>query len=191
MTIEELGKEIALGLVNTGIEGGFGSVSCSTAGDYPSLGAQQVEGDRADELLNNIAGGDKFAERSYSDIENAGELDELSALLDSAEGQAAQLEIIGRDTQTYAQRAIDCGLTDARCVIYAGMWGPTSTYIVGKFVQNRIDRNIAANLENLNQIFYDEYAAAAGCSDYATGYQNRANNTYNYVSSLDLSAYGY
>jgi len=191
MTIEELGKEIALGLISTGIEGSFGSVSCSTAGDYPSLGAQQVEGGRADELLNSIAGGGKFAGRSYSDIENAGELDELSALLDSAEGQAAQLEIIGRDTQTYAQRAIDCGLTDARCVIYAGMWGPTSTYVMGKFIQNRIDRDIAANLENLNQVFYDEYAAAAGCSDYAAGYQNRAQSTYDYVSSLDLSAYGY
>ena len=191
MTIQELGKEIALGLVNTGIEGGFGSVSCSTAGDYPSGGCQQVEGGRFDELINDIPGGSKFAGRTYNDISSAGELDELSALLDSSEGQAAQLEILQRDTETYAQRAIDCGLTDARCVIYAGMWGPTSTYIMGLFIENRIGRDIAANLQNLNQVFYDEYATAAGCGDYATGYQNRAQMTYEYVSELDLSAYGY
>lgn len=191
MTVEELGKEIALGLINTGIEGGYGSVSCSTAGDYPSMGVQQVEGPRGDALLNSIPGGDKFAGRSYSDISNSDELDELSELLNSDAGQAAQLETLQRDTQAYAQRAIDCGLTDARCVIYAGMWGPTSTYIMGLFIQNRIDRDIAANLENLNQIFYDEYARAAGCSEYSEGYQNRANNTYNYVAGLDLSEYGY
>lgn len=191
MLIEELGKEIALGLINTGIEGGYGSVSCSTAGDYPSMGVQQVEGSRGDALLNSIPGGDKFVSRSYSDIENSDELDELSELLNSDAGQAAQLAILQQDAQVYAQRAIDCGLTDARCVIYAGMWGPTSTYIMGLFIKNRIDRDITANLENLNQVFYDEYADAAGCSEYEEGYQNRANNTYNYVAGLDLSEYGY
>ena len=35
MTQSELAHEIALGLINTGIEGGYESVSCSTAGDYP------------------------------------------------------------------------------------------------------------------------------------------------------------
>ena len=37
MTTEELAREVAKGLVNTGVEGGFESVSCSTAGDYPSI----------------------------------------------------------------------------------------------------------------------------------------------------------
>lgn len=195
MEINDLGKEIALGLINTGVEGGYGSVSCSTAGDYPSMGCQQVEGinGRGDELLNAIPGGAYYAGRSYSDIESAGELDALSALLDSPEGQAAQLEILQRDTNRYAQTVIDAGLTDARCVIYAGMWCPTSEYIVGLFISNRLQRgyNIADNLDNLYQTFFDEYATAADCEDDAEGYDNRANNTYNYVFNLDLSAYGY
>ena len=195
MQISELGKEVAMGLVNTGIEGGFGSVSCSTAGDYPSMGCQQVEGHngRGDELLESINGGDRFTGRTYSDIEAAGELDALSALLDSPEGQAAQLAILQRDTERYAQTVIDAGLTDARCVIYASMWCPTSEYIVGLFIKNRINRgyDIADNLENLYDAFYVEYANAAGCNEYAPGYQNRAENTYNYVANLDLSAYGY
>jgi hypothetical protein len=194
MEINDLGKEIALGLINTGVEGGYGSVSCSTAGDYPSMGCQQVEGigGRGDELLNSISGGDHYAGRSYSDIEAAGELDALSALLDSPEGQQAQIEILQRDTDRYAQVVIDAGLTDARCVIYAGMWCPTSEIVVPEFIQHRLERgyNITDNLENLSQTFYNEYADAAGCSEYAEGYQNRANNTYDYISNLDLSAYG-
>jgi len=194
MEINDLGKEIALGLINTGVEGGYGSVSCSTAGDYPSMGCQQVEGigGRGDELLNSISGGAYYAGRSYSDIEAAGELDTLSALLDSQEGQQAQLAILQRDTNRYAQTVIDAGLTDARCVIYAGMWCPTSEIVVSAFLQHRLQRgyDIADNLDNLYTAFFNEYAAAADCEDDAEGYQNRANDTYNYVANLDLSAYG-
>ena len=193
MTIDELGKEIALGLVNTGIEGSFGSVSCSTAGDYPSMGCQQVEGidGRGDELLNSIPGGDKFVGRTYSDIEDSGELNELSELLESPAGKTAQISILQRDTSRYAQKCINAGLTDARCVIYAGMWCPTSEYIVGLFIRNRVSRNIADNLRNLYNIFRDDYARAADCMDYAEGYENRSDSTFDYVSSLNLSAYGY
>lgn len=194
MEINDLGREIAIGLVNTGVEGGYGSVSCSTAGDYPSMGCQQVEGlnGRGDELLNMIPGGDYYVGRSYSDIEAAGELDALSELLDSTDGQQAQLNILMRDTVRYAQVVIDAGLTDARCVIYAGMWCPTSEIVVPEFIEHRLERSydIAANLENLSQTFYNEYADAADCSNDLEGYQNRANNTYNYVANLDLSSYG-
>lgn len=194
MEVNDLGKEIAIGLLNTGVEGGYGSVSCSTAGDYPSMGCQQIEGigGRGDELLNSIPGGDHYAGRSYSDIEAAGELSSLAALLDSTEGQAAQMTILQRDTVTYAQACINAGLTDARCVIYGGMWCPTSEYIVGLFIQHRLSRgyDIAANLDTLNQTFYNEYAIAADCENDTDGYQNRAENTYSYVSSLDLSSYG-
>ncbi len=77
MTIEELAKEIAKGLIETGIEGGYGSVSCSTAGDYPSIGCSQWEGGRADELLESIPGGEQYAHRTYSDLEYSGDLDGL------------------------------------------------------------------------------------------------------------------
>jgi hypothetical protein len=191
MTVNELAHEVALGLINTGVEGGFGSVSCSTAGDYPSMGCQQVEGlnGRGDNLLLSIPGGSHFAGRTYSDIENSEELDALSSLLDSDEGQAAQMSILENDCVDYVQRALDCGITDKLCAIYAAMWGPTSTYIMGLFIKNRIDRDIANNLDNLYQIFYDEYAHAAGCDECSKGYQNRATTTYDYVSNLDLSMY--
>lgn len=195
MEIKDLAYETAKGLVNTGVEGGYGSVSCSTAGDYPSMGCSQWEGigGRGDTLLGMIDGGDYYAGRSYSDIANNGELDALSALLDSEQGQEAQLQLLANDAVDYVNAAINGGLTDARCVIYASIWGPTSTYIEGKFISNRIARgyDIAANLENLYQVWHDQYTDAADVGEqYRAGYENRADITYNYVSSLDLSAYG-
>ena len=196
MEISELGKEIALGLINTGVEGGFGSVSCSTAGDYPSKGCSQWEGigGRGDALLSYIDGGDHFIGRAYSDIEAADELGALSELLNSEQGQAAQLAILSGDCETYAQTAINAGLTDARCVIYAGMWGPTSTYVEGKFIEKRLARgyDIAADLDALHQVWHDQYTDAAGVGEqYRAGYENRADSTYSYVANLDLSEYGY
>lgn len=44
MTNEQLAYEIARGIGQTGVEGHYGSVSCSTAGDYPSMGISQWEG---------------------------------------------------------------------------------------------------------------------------------------------------
>ena len=44
MTREEMARYIAQGLIETGIEGGYDAVSCSMAGDYPSLGVSQWEG---------------------------------------------------------------------------------------------------------------------------------------------------
>lgn len=190
MTTEQLAREVANGLVSTGVEGGFASVSCSTAGDYPSIGCSQWEGERANELLNSIPGGQEFTYVPYSEID----VDSLSALLDSPEGQQAQLDILATDCETYVNRAIDCGLTDARCVIYAAMWGPTSTYVMGRFIQRRLQDgyDISGNLEELHQVWHDMYTDAAGVSErYRAGYENRADNTYEYVSSLDLSAYGY
>lgn len=73
MTVQELAYEIAKGLVETGVEGGYGSVSRSTAGDYPSIGCSQWEGERANELLARIPDGDYYAHRSYSDICNSGD----------------------------------------------------------------------------------------------------------------------
>ena len=121
-------------------------------------------------------------------------MEPLSALLDSPEGQQAQLDLLATDCETYVNRAIDCGLTDARCVIYAAMWGPTSTYVMGRFIQRRLQDgyDIASNIEELHQVWHDRYTDAAGVGEqYRAGYENRADSTYEYVSSLDLSAYGY
>ena len=82
-----LAKEIAKGLIETGVEGAYDSVAKSTAFDYPSIGCSQWEGGRADDLLAKIPNGEKFIGRSYADIKDSGELEDLKALLRSEEGK--------------------------------------------------------------------------------------------------------
>jgi len=191
MTNEELAQEIAKGLINTGVEGGCDAVSCSTAGDYPSIGCSQWEGGRADNLLGNIPGGDKFLGRTYSDIEAAGEINALATLLDSPEGQQAQIDMLAEDTAVYvdALQAVE-KFDDSRCLIYAGIWCPTSHRVVSKFLQRRQERGYnLRSLETMRDMFRDEYATAADCEEYAPGYENRAESTYQYVAGIDLSAY--
>lgn len=194
MTDEQLAYEIAKGIGETGVEGSYGSVSCSTAGDYPSMGFSQWEGlnGRGDMLLSYIDGGQYFAGRTYSDIESAGELETLSALLDSEQGQAAQNMILAQDClESYLPSLKEvAGFDDERCIIYSGIWCPTSHNVVKRFLQKRVDRGIN-DLATLRDLFRDEYYIAADVGEmYAEGYANRANNTYDYVSALDLSAYG-
>ena len=192
MTNEELAKEIANGLIDGGFEGGFDAVSCSTAGDYQSLGCSQWEGGRADDLLSRIEGGDYYIGRTYSDIDASGELDALSELLDSEQGQDAQREKLAEDTLDYVEALtdIEC-FDDSRAIIYAGIWCPTSTYVVTHFIARMAGRGEKVNdLYTLAIIFKEEYARAAGCEEYAEGYANRAMGTYNLVREMDLSEYG-
>ena len=191
MTREELAREIAKGLIETGVEGPFNTVCCSTAGDYPSIGVSCWEGGRADTLLSYIDGGNKFIGRSYSDIEESGELPELAELLDSEQGHEAQIMILASDALAYVDAVMDAGLTNERCIIYAGIWCPTSHYVVARFIETRADwgENVN-NLFDLTCIFADEYATAADCEEYADGYESRAWRTYEHVSELDLSGYG-
>lgn len=177
-----LAKEIADGIIATGVEGGFDSVSCSTAGNYPSMGVSQWEGPRGDNLLSWIDAGRKFMGRSYTDIVNAGELHELKHVLSSPQGQHAQREILAYDCLAYADMLMPL-LTDSKCVIYAGIWCPTSDGVVKVFLQNRIKRgNDVNNLWTLRELFREEYYKAAGVGEvYRYGYANRAKNTYNYL----------
>ena len=68
---KNLAREIAKGIIATGIEGGYDSVAKSTAYNYPSIGVSQWEGNRADELLRAIPGGEEFIGRTYIDIKAA------------------------------------------------------------------------------------------------------------------------
>lgn len=194
MTNEELASEGAKIFVLTGIEGGFGSVSCSSAGDYPSMGVSQWEGinGRGDNLLSQIPGGDKFVGRSYSDIQNAGELDELSSLLNSDEGQAVQLEQLAQDILELYVPEMDkvANLDDSRCYLYALSWCTTSENVVRRFLINRQDSYNIRDLSVVRDMFRDQYAHAADCDEDAEGYANRAENAFQYIASLDLSAYG-
>lgn len=191
MTREELAKEIALGLILTEVEGPFDTVVSSSDGDYPSIGCSCWEGPRADELLSMIPDGDKFAERSMSDLEESGDIEALEELLGSVEGIRAQKQMLANDALEYVDILTDIeGFDDSRSIIYAGIWCPTSHYTVAKFIKNRMDEYNMNKLEGICDAFYEEYAHAAGCDEYEEGYQNRANNTYDYVSDLDLSEYG-
>lgn len=182
-----LAKEIADGIIATGVEGGFDSVSCSTAGNYPSIGVSQWEGPRGDNLLSWIDAGRKFIGRSYSDIIEAGELYELKHVLSSPQGQHAQRETLASDCLACADVLMPL-LSDSKCVIYAGIWCPTSDAVVKVFLQNRIRRgNNVNNLWTLSELFRQEYYKAAGVGEvYRQGYANRAKNTYKYLADHEI-----
>lgn len=194
-----LAREIAKGIIATGIEGGFDSVAKSTAYAYPSISVSQWEGYRADELLRAIPGGEKFVDRTYIDIEASGELPMLKELLRSDAGKQAALDQLSIDCLQYVEVLQQVPtLDDTRCIIYAGMWCPTSTYVVKRFLENRFERVDLRSLEALNKLFKNYYWIAADVGEmYRIGYANRADNTYQYVAGIDLTtpygvpAYGY
>lgn len=186
---KSLAREIAKGIIATGIEGGYDSVAKSTAYAYPSIGVSQWEGNRADELLRAIPGGEDFVGITYIDIKASGELPMLKELLRSEAGQQAQLEQLSRDCRQYVDVLHQVPtLDDTRCLIYAGMWCPTSTYVVKRFLENRFERVNLRSLEALNKLFENYYWIAADVGEmYRIGYANRAEATYQYVAGIDLT----
>ena len=194
-----LAREIAKGIIATGIEGDFDSVAKSTAYAYPSISVSQWEGNRADELLRAIPGGEEFVGRTYIDIQASGELPMLKELLRSDAGKQAALDQLSRDCLQYVEVLQQVPtLDDTRCIIYAGMWCPTSTYVVKRFLENRFERVNLRSLEVLNKLFKNYYYIAADVGEmYRAGYANRAEATYQYVAGIDLTtpygvpAYGY
>lgn len=189
MSDEALAHEIALGLINTGIEGRYDSVECSTAGDYPSIGISQWEGDRADTLLNRLNTGRKFVDKPYTQLVLNGLDVDLRNLLDSPYGRQVQIDYLAEDCQDYVSTLHKVkSLIDPRCLIYAGMWCPTSTYVVKSFLLNNEHTINLNSLKALRDLFYNEYANCAGIqSQYYQGYMNRAERTYQYVAGIDLT----
>ena len=190
MTKEQLAREIAKGIIETGVEGGYDSISCSTAGDYPSIGVSQWEGGRADAILQAIGGAaTAFIGMAYSDIEEQWRLEELQEILASEKGQQVQLDTLTEDCLAYVEALWEVpDLDDSRCTIYAGMWCPTSTIVVCKFLKNRAGRVNLRSLEEVRDVFRDEYAIAASVPiNCYEGYANRAENTFQYVAAIDLT----
>ena len=186
---QSLAREIAKGLISTGIEGSYDSVAKSTAYAYPSIGVSQWEGNRANELLRAIPGGTEYTDRTYIDIKASGELPMLKELLRSEAGQQAQLEQLSRDCLQYVNILQQVPtLDDTRCIIYAGMWCPTSTLVVKRFLANRYMHVDLRSLEALYKLFKDYYWIAADVGElYQQGYANRAQTTYEYVAGIDLT----
>lgn len=187
---EVLATEIAKGIISTHVEGWYDSVAKSTAYEYPSIGVSQWEGNRADSLLSKIDGGEEFIGLSYASILNFGKLDRLKEVLRSESGKKAQLEVLSSDCMEYVDSLKRVPtLDDTRCFIYAGIWCPTSTYVVCKFLQNRAAENYnLRSLKTLRNLFRDRYYISAGVGEYYRyGYANRAENTYQYVAGIDLT----
>lgn len=186
---KSLAREIAKGIIATGIEGGYDSVAKSTAYAYPSIGVSQWEGNRANELLKAIPGGAEYVDRTYIDIKASGELPMLKELLRSDAGQQAQLDQLSRDCLQYVEVLQQVPtLDDTRCLIYAGMWCPTSTWVVKRFLSNRYMHVDLRSLEALYNLFKDYYWIAADVGEiYRPGYANRAQTTYEYVAGIDLT----
>ena len=149
--------------------------------------------------MRAIPGGEEFIGRTYIDIKASGELPMLKELLRSDAGQQAQLAQLSRDCLQYVEVLQQVPtLDDTRCIIYAGMWCPTSTYVVKRFLENRFERVNLRSLEALYKLFKNYYWIAADVGEmYRIGYANRAQSTYEYVAGIDLTtpygvpAYGY
>lgn len=188
MTREELAHEIAVGLIETGVEGVFESISCSTAGDYPSIGISQWEGPRADKLLSTL-GLNAYIGKSYSYLNSHNMLNPLSNILDSSKGRQAQLKQLENDCLIYVDTLWETveTLDQTLPTIYAGIWCPTSHYVVSKFLRKKEQEGFdLRNLEVVRNLFRDQYAQYAYIpSIYYAGYRNRANNTYEYVKKLN------
>lgn len=190
MTKEELAKEIAQGIIATGVEGAFDSVSCSTNGDCPSIGVSQWEGPRADQILQALGGkGPEYAKMRHSDLLVYDELDNLKALLRSERGKTIQLAQLACDCARYVEALWEVpDLDDSRCTIYAGMWCPTSTSTVCRFLMNRQHRVNLRSLSALADLFRAEYAQAASIPHWCyAGYQARAEKTFYHVAAIDLT----
>lgn len=178
--------EIAKGLVATGVEGPYNTVVSSTAGDYPSIGCSCWEGNRADALLTAI-GLSEYCGRSFSSLSSA-DISKMKAALGSEKGQEVQYSILSKDTAAYVSEILGTvKITDIRCLIYAGIWCPTSTYCVCKHLSKF--PNAANNLAQLNSAFVDGSTCYALTTanvgqQYEAGYRTRGNKTFEYCKNL-------
>lgn len=187
MTFEEKAAvEIAKGLIATGVEGAYDGFSKSSAGDYPSIGCSGWEGNRADALLTSI-GLTKYCGRSYSSL-TPEDISKIKIALDSEKGQSAQLAILSSDASNYVNSILaKVKITEIRCLIYAGIWCPTSTSCVCSHLGK--NTGVVNDLAKLNHAFIDDPGSYALTTanvgeKYAAGYRNRGNIIYNYCKNL-------
>lgn len=164
---EELAKYIAEGIIVTGVEGTYNDVSCSSAGDYPSLGISQWEGERADTLLLQLDDGGYYRNRSYSDLKSTGDIVNLKNLLATEQGRKIQEEQLQKDACNYVDMLLLIPLKNTASIVYAGLWCPTSTWVVQAFLTNRNKSYDLNDVEVLSDVFKRFYARAAGVSAYA------------------------
>ena len=188
MTNNDLIYYVANGLIETGIEGGTDNVCCSTADEKDSIciGVSSWEDERAEAILRKIHGLEEFAGVPYSELTEEN-LDTIAAGLDSDEGVAVQRDTLAADSAWYIDEIKSAGVENPRCIIYCGMWCPTSVHVViaciGYAERDGIDIN---DVDELAAYFFDNYAYYAACEEYEEGYQNRSDITLDYVKNLEI-----
>ena len=151
---EKAAVEIAKGLVATGVEGPYETCISSTAGDYPSIGCSCWEGNRADALLTNI-GMSQYCGRSFSSL-TPQDISTIKTALGSEKGVSAQLAILSSDASNYVNSILaKVKITEIRCLIYAGIWCPTSTSCVCSHLGK--NSGTVNDLDKLNHAFIDDH----------------------------------
>ena len=180
---KEIANAIAGGLIATGVEGAVDSVNPDDMGQ-PSIGISQWRDTRAIQLLKSIPGGTEF-------------IPDMGMPMGQYRAEALAKVLANTDKQQLAQLADDCannylpalagipGLSNGKCMVYIGMWMPTSTGLVRDFVNNRANRFDINNLDDVHRMFANEYERAADVSSYGA----RPQQTYEYCKKLpdDLS----
>lgn len=183
---EKAAIEIAKGLVATGVEGPYDTLVISTAGDYPSIGCSCWEGIRADTIFKEL-GLSEYAGRSFSSLSDS-DKSKIKLALGSEKGQQVQWAILSKDTAGYVDEILKTvTVNNIRCLIYLGIWCPTSTYSVVRHAAKF--SSILDDLDRLNSAFIDaptSYALTTSGlgTQYEDGYRNRGNRTLAYCKAL-------
>ena len=183
---EKAAIEIAKGLVATGVEGPYDTLVCSTAGDYPSIGCSCWEGARADAIFKELGLSD-YAGCSFSSLLDA-DKSKIKLALGSDKGQQVQWAILSKDTAGYVDEILKTvTVNNIRCLIYLGIWCPTSTYCVVRHAAKF--SSCLDDLDKLNSAFIDaptSYALTTSGlgSGFEEGYRNRGNRTLVYCKVL-------
>lgn len=183
---EKAAIEIAKGLVVTGVEGPYDTLVISTAGDYPSIGCSCWEGARTDAIFKELGLSD-YAGRSFSSLSDA-DKSKIKLALGSDKGQQVQWAILSKDTAGYVDEILKTvTVENIRCLIYLGIWCPTSTYCVVRHAAKF--SSCLDDLDKLNSAFIDaptSYALTTSGlgSSFEEGYRNRGNRTLAYCKGL-------
>ncbi|MDR1664162.1 MAG: peptidoglycan-binding protein [Clostridiales bacterium] len=185
--------KLACGIIFTN-EGGYGSVNGNDNGAL-SVGKMQWHGNRALALLKTVIAKNTsqaaalLGDALYNEIENAAsaawstrvataaEAKEISALLTTPDGEAAEDALAVTDVGVYIQTGMGCGLTDCGALIYfadfANQYG-TASSLLKSVTQTALQGagDVAA--------MFDATKAAT------TQYISRRTTVYDSVVALDL-----
>lgn len=185
MSNQELAREVSKGLIDVNLYGAVDTVQQSYKSTYPVIGVGLWHGDRADELLDMIEGGEQFIDCSVSEMDEDDVLT-LKCILSSESGRRAQMKLLDAQCLNYVTRLKEIvGLRHEVCVIYASMWCPESLVTVVRFLKGIDERYDINNLEVLNDLFAEKFSSYTGTSIDPMGkeYKEKAKLIFDYIQT--------